>query len=68
MMNFHPLFKKMALTIPTKSQELVFVRFSVYNADGGDSNGRTVPIAAYTAKLIFSISLQTTLGARCSLT
>lgn len=51
---FHPLFKeKMVFTITTKFEELVFVRFSVYNADDGDSNGRTALIATYTAKLIF---------------
>ncbi|KAL7268175.1 Phospholipase C [Rhizina undulata] len=49
---FHPLFReKMSFSVMTKFESLVFVRFSVYNADGSDSNDRTL-IATYTAKLI----------------
>lgn len=47
---FHPLFKeKMTFSLVTKFEDLVFVRFSVYNAEGGDD--KTL-IATYTAKLI----------------
>ncbi|RPA94485.1 PLC-like phosphodiesterase [Choiromyces venosus 120613-1] len=49
---FHPLFReKMVFKVTTKFEELVFVRFSVYNADDGDSSDRTL-IATYTAKLL----------------
>ena len=49
---FHPLFReKMVFKVTTKFEELAFVRFSVYNADDGDSSDRTL-IATYTAKLL----------------
>lgn len=49
---FHPLFKeKMSFSVITKFETLVFVRFSVYNAQSSDSSDRTL-IATYTAKLI----------------
>lgn len=49
---FHPLFKeKMSFSVITKFETLVFVRFSVYNAESSDSSDRTL-IATYTAKLI----------------
>lgn len=49
---FHPLFnEKMSFSVTTKFETLVFVRFSVYNAESSDSSGRTL-IATYTAKLI----------------
>ncbi|KAF8545362.1 PLC-like phosphodiesterase [Trichophaea hybrida] len=47
---FHPLFKEtMKFSLVTKFEELVFVRFSVYDAQGGDDKSL---IATYTAKLI----------------
>ncbi|CAZ80194.1 unnamed protein product [Tuber melanosporum] len=49
---FHPLFReKMVFKVTTKFEELIFVRFSVYSADDGDSSDRTL-IATYTAKLL----------------
>jgi phosphatidylinositol phospholipase C delta len=48
---FHPLFKeKMKFSLVTKFEDLVFIRFSVYNADGSGDD-KTL-IATYTAKLI----------------
>jgi phosphatidylinositol phospholipase C delta len=47
---FHPLFgEKMKFSLVTKFEDLVFVRFSVYNAEGADDKSL---IATYTAKLI----------------
>ncbi|PWW73113.1 hypothetical protein C7212DRAFT_359488 [Tuber magnatum] len=49
---FHPVFReKMVFKVTTRFEELVFVRFSVYNADDGDSSDRTL-IATYTVKLL----------------
>jgi len=47
---FNPLFKeKMKFSLVTKFEDLMFVRFSVYDAHGGDDKSL---IATYTAKLI----------------
>lgn len=47
---FHPIFQeKMKFSLVTKFEDLVFVRFSVYNSEGGDDKSL---IATYTAKLI----------------
>ena len=49
---FHPLFnERMAFSVTTKFESLVFVRFSVYHSGSPDSSVRTL-IATYTAKLI----------------
>lgn len=47
---FHPVFReKMKFSLVTKFEDLVFVRFSVYHADGESDKSL---IATYTAKLI----------------
>ena len=47
---FHPLFdEKMKFSLVTKFEDLVFLRFSVYDSQGGDDK---LLIATYTAKLI----------------
>lgn len=47
---FHPIFQeKMKFGLVTKFEDLVFVRFSVYNSEGGDDKSL---IATYTAKLV----------------
>lgn len=54
---FHPLFnEKMTFTLVTKFESLVFVRFSIFTADGIDASDPTKSskqlIATFTAKLI----------------
>lgn len=47
---FHPQFKeKMRFSLVTKFEELVFVRFSVFNMDSGGEDGTLM--ATYTVKL-----------------
>lgn len=47
---FHPQFReKMRFSLVTKFEDLVFVRFSVYNQEGGDDKAL---MATYTAKLM----------------
>ena len=47
---FHPVFDdKMKFSLVTKFEELVFVRFSVYDSGGNDDKSL---VATYTAKLI----------------